>query len=102
MNPRLQSFLLNLLLIIISAALGWFLFPLAVNLLIVANILGTALVQDGGGYDIARSAVLVWLTAVAASLPSFFFQKKSGIRWLLLSLPIIMPLIFLIIYTLRV
>jgi len=98
MSKKISDTLFKLLVVIIIAVLGWIIYPFFANLLIMGNLFPETAVEDNFGYVMTQKAILVWGISILLSLGYLFVKNRS--RIILLSLPVIAPSLFALLYTL--
>lgn len=82
----------RLLLVVLFAALGLFLYALVFQLMVAAGLLVADLDGDGFGWALTRRAMLVWLAAIGLALAGSFV--RAGWRWPLVLAPVYGPSVY--------
>ncbi|MEM8833967.1 MAG: hypothetical protein AAGB32_05445 [Pseudomonadota bacterium] len=95
---QLSNIALRLLWVIIASVGGWLLYLINVNLMIYTGFFAGESVSQGAGYVLVEKVVIVWAVSSLLCLGSIFTQSKT--RLVFLSLPIILPTVFSLIYIL--
>jgi hypothetical protein len=88
----------RLLVLIILALCGGLVYSLTVNILIMSNIVPTESLSNAFGYEMTNRAVLVWIGSTALAFISVFIDAKW--RYILLTIPIIAPSLYAVLYAL--
>lgn len=93
-----MQILLKILILITISLLGGLVFALAVNVMIMTNIVDADSVQGGFGYLMTSKAVFIWIVSVVLGIVSLFIKQKW--RYFLLFSPLYAPILFALLYTL--
>lgn len=88
----------KLLLLIITSFAGWLVFLVSMNLMIKLGLFPEEVMDQGFGYSIVEKSVIVWMISVVLAFGSLFTDGKLRIAFL--SLPVILPSLFSLIYVL--
>jgi len=95
---KISSIALRVLWVVIAIAAGWLFYLVSINLMIYFGLFSAESIEQGAGYALVEKVVFVWIAASVLSLGSIFTQAK--IRLLFLSLPLILPTLFSLLYIL--
>lgn len=93
----MKDYIFKILLLIIIAAAGLLLVPLTINLMIWADILNSESVSPEFLQTTLQKSVFVWLGAVLIGITSLFITQSWRIALLLC--PLLLPSLFMLIYT---
>ena len=93
-----MQMLLKILILITISLLGGLTFSIAVNIMIMTNIVDADTVQGGFGYLMTSKAVFIWILSVILGIISLFIKQKW--RYFLLFSPLYAPIIFALLYAL--
>lgn len=93
-----MSIVLKLLWVIIISGLGGLAYALAVNIMVMSGLLSGDGITTSFGVEMTQKAVMVWLVCVPLSIWASFMQSKM--RYILLLMPLYMPSVFALFYTL--
>ena len=93
-----MQMLLKIIILITIALLGGLLFSVAVNVMVMTNIVNVDNVKGTFGYEMTSKAVLIWGGSVVLGIISLFIKEKW--RYILLLSPIYAPIIFALLYAL--
>jgi len=94
-----MDWLIKTLSLIIFALLGGLVFSLTAHLLIASGAMATAAdTVNNFALDMTEKAVITWFISVVIAIGSLFIQSKW--RYVLTLLPLYIPSIFAVIYTL--
>ena len=88
--------LFKILVLIFVTALGFFLVPLMVNILIKVDLLDTATVTQDFVKEMVRNSTYIWMGTIVLGIVSLFIKQSWRIALLLC--PLILPSLYLVIY----
>lgn len=100
MNKKYTDILFKILLIIMSAIIGWFLFAVSANILLFTNAFSEEAIANNVGFNMTQKAINVWLVSLFLSGGVFIFKDKF--RYFFLLLPLITPSIFAVLYAMKI
>jgi len=92
-----MDMLFKILVLIVVAAGGFILVPFMVNIMIKIDLLDSTKTPEGFLEDIMRLSTYIWMGSTAPAVISLFI--KQSWRTALLLCPLILPSLFLVIYT---
>jgi|GEM_PF-4629288 len=98
MKINLTDTVFKVVVLIISIAAGWILFPFIANLLIYMGLYPENAMDTNFGPEMIQKAVFIWFGSTIISIAYLFV--KTNIRYFFLLLPVFAPSLFGIIYAL--
>lgn len=90
--------LFKIIVLAIVSLVGGLLYPIIVNLLIIADTLPTDSVSDNFGMEMTRKAAAVWMGSSLLGVGYLFARQKS--RLVFLMCPLLAPSLFAVLYVL--
>lgn len=93
-----SDYLFRFLVVALVIAAGWLLFPFVPHLFMMLGLFPDEEMNSNFGYELINKVVIIWLVSSVLSLIYLFVRHKISL--LFLSLPIIAPLLFAVLYTL--
>lgn len=93
-----MQILLRIIVLVTVSLIGGLLYPVIVNIMILANVLPVDSVQESFGQEMTQKTVVVWMVSVLIGIGYIFL--KSKLRFLFLASPLLMPSLFAMLYML--
>ena len=92
-----MDWIIKILSLIVFALIGGVLFSVTTNILIMSGLIDVESVTSNFGQQMTQKAVMVWGVSVIAGAGSLFIKSKW--RYLVTLMPLYMPTLFVIVYT---
>ena len=92
----MKQILFRLLILITLSLLGGLLYPLTINLMVMADMFSTETMEGNFGYELTQKTVFVWLGAILIGFSALFIRS----HWykILICCPLIAPTLFALVY----